>query len=129
MSDTLGKLVEKTCQHPPGSCERRRSLSRLVRAIEQSGKLWKENVPYYEEAKQQMWLYCCRNLCEATTTKEPYNPALSRVTTWLDNYLKRRLYDLRVENGQPSPDFNNIPEPSAPPQTPPILEDVEDWVK
>ena len=131
MSDSLQKMVERTCQYSPRSPERQRGLTQLVRAIERSGKLWKENVPYYEEAKQQMWLYFCRNLCEATTANAPYDPNRSQVTTWLDNYLKRRLHDLKVENGQSKTSFNdpNIPEPSAPPQTPPILEDVEEWVK
>ncbi|MDY6940619.1 MAG: sigma-70 family RNA polymerase sigma factor [Cyanobacteriota bacterium] len=131
-SDSLRRLVEETCQYPSGSPERRRSLTRLVIAIQRSGKLWKEDTPYYEEALQQTWLYLCRNLCEATTTQEPYNPDRSSVITWLDNYLKWRLRELSGKYGKPQPssiDDPNMREPVAKPEPPPILEDVEEWVK
>jgi hypothetical protein len=44
----LRQLVEETCQHPPGSLERRRGLTKIIREIQRSGRLWQENTPYYE---------------------------------------------------------------------------------
>lgn len=128
--DSLRLLVRETCQHPPQSIDRQIGLTRIVRAIAKSGKLWWEDTPYYEDALQQTWLYFCRNLCEANTT-DPYDPNLSSVTTWLDSYLKRRLRDYREELHKPkyqSIDREKMPMPVASPPVPPILEEVKEWV-
>ncbi|PSB41853.1 hypothetical protein C7B67_26085 [filamentous cyanobacterium Phorm 6] len=87
------ELVTEACKHPVGSLRRGRFLDKLIREIVKSGKLWKENTPHYEEALQKTWIYLSRNLCEATTAKEPYNPEKSQITTWLNPYLKKRLLD------------------------------------
>ncbi|PSB26180.1 hypothetical protein C7B69_11855 [filamentous cyanobacterium Phorm 46] len=87
------QLVTEACKHPVGSLRRGRFLDKLIREIVKSGKLWKENTPHYEEALQKTWIYLSRNLCEATTAKEPYNPEKSQITTWLNPYLKKRLLD------------------------------------
>jgi hypothetical protein len=96
VDEQLSQLVARTCKHPPGSIERRRGLNHLIQAIVKSGKLWWENTSYYEDALQQTWLYLCRNLCEVNTGAQ-YDPTRSRVTTWLDRYLKKRLLDFRLE--------------------------------
>ncbi len=87
------ELVTEACKHPLGSPRRGRFLDKLIREIVKSGKLWKENTPHYEEALHKTWIYLSRNLCEATTAKEPYNPEISQITTWLNTYLKKRLLD------------------------------------
>jgi hypothetical protein len=99
-----------------------------------SGKLWKENTPYYNDALQQTWLYFCRNL-------EHYNPQRCGVITWLDNCLKWRLQDLRVSKGkeqaktvytssleadETTDPLKNLP---ADPDIPPILEQTYQWVQ
>ncbi|MEG4347344.1 sigma-70 family RNA polymerase sigma factor [Microcoleus sp. A003_D6] len=89
----LLELVDRACQHLPGSPQRNYYLTRLIRDIERSGKLWKENKPYYEDALHKTWIYLSRNLCEATTAKQPYDPTKSRITTWLNVYLQQRLKD------------------------------------
>lgn len=100
------KLIAQACQHPPGSLRRGRFLNQLIGEIIKSGKLWKENTPYYKEALQETWIYLNRNLCEATTAKEAYDPEKSSITTWLNAYLKRRLFDCRLapikESEQPN---------------------------
>jgi hypothetical protein len=53
-----------------------------------SGKLWREYTPYYNDALQEMWEFCCKN-------PEQYDPTLKSVITWLDDYLKKRLRNLR----------------------------------
>lgn len=93
---SLRQLVVETCQQKIGSLDRQRGLTRIVRSIAKSGKLWKENTPDYEDALQQTWLYFCRNLCEATTG-DRYDPSRSSVTTWLNAYLRRRLQDLYLQ--------------------------------
>ncbi len=87
------ELVTEACKHPLGSPRRGRFLDKLIREIVKSGKLWRDHTPHYEEALQKTWIYLARNLCEATTAKEPYNPEKSLITTWLNPYLKNRLLD------------------------------------
>lgn len=93
----LTNLVVETCQHPQGSLERQRGLNKLIRIIQRSGKIWRDSSPDYEDALQQTWLYFCRNLCEAITAKSAYAPNKASITTWLNNYLRPRLLDLRIE--------------------------------
>ena len=96
LHEQLLELVDRACQHPRGSSQRNRYLNRLIRDIKRSGKLWKENTLYYEEALHKTWIYLSRNLCEAITAKQPYDRTKSRITTWLDSYLQHRLKDERL---------------------------------
>jgi AraC-like DNA-binding protein len=89
----LLELVDRACQHPRGSLQRNRYLNRLIRDIEKSGKLWKENTDYYGEALHKTWIYLSGNLCEASTAKQPYDRTKARITTWLQAYLEHRLRD------------------------------------
>lgn len=139
--EQLRQLVAVTCGFPPGSAERQRKLTQLVRAIQRSGKLWKENTPDYEDALQQTWMYFCRNLCEAVTG-DRYDPERANVSTWLNAYLKRRLQDSRLETakkkhwlssmssseseGKSQNPIDNLP---APADLPPILEELQEWVE
>lgn len=84
LDETLRQLVAEACTHPPKSVDRQRALQEMYRLVMQSGKLWREYTPYYADALQQMWEYCCQHL-------EEYDPTLSGVITWLDNYLKKQL--------------------------------------
>ncbi|MEQ8542257.1 MAG: sigma-70 family RNA polymerase sigma factor [Coleofasciculus sp. D1-CHI-01] len=131
----LRQLVAQTCQYPRRSLQRRRSLDQLIRAIAQSGKLWQENSPDYEEALQQTWLYLCRKI-------ENYNPERATVITWLDAHLKQRLKDLRWKRWQymkrhrrqpppgwenPTDPIENLPDTHA--NIPPILEETLQWAE
>ena len=85
----LRQLIAKACHHPPKSLERRRIISKVHQLVMKSGKLWKEyNAPYYNDALQQMWEYC-------TQHPEEYDPEVNQVTTWLNDYLKKRLRNFR----------------------------------
>lgn len=133
--ERLYQLVTQTCQHPPRSLERRQGLNQLIGAIAKSGKLWWENVPYYEDALQQTWLYLCRNLCEASTGGQ-YDATRSSVTTWLDRYLKNRLLDFRLEEQQHrqtrasvEPTTNPLDNLAAPPDIQPMLETIRHLVE
>ncbi|BAT55840.1 hypothetical protein NOS3756_48340 [Nostoc sp. NIES-3756] len=127
--DELTALVKETCQHPRGSIERQKGLHEIIWRIQQSGKLLRgTGVRDAEDAIQKTWLYFCLNLCEATTSEEPYNSEKGNVITWLNSYLRYRLKDNIVSDNDieeldPS-DF--IP---ARPEPPPILEEIEEWIK
>lgn len=88
LNQQLHQLVAEACLYPAKSLLRRQKLNEIVRVVMKSGKLWKENAPYYNDALQQTWLYFCRNL-------EQYNPDSCSIITWLNNCLKWRLQDLR----------------------------------
>ena len=76
-SDQLLQLVQAACQHPPGSRQRQKGLTQLIRLLNQ--QLWHTSDAYYPDALQQTWIYFCRNLCEATTGNayDPKSPARS----------------------------------------------------
>lgn len=135
----LRELVIATCRCKYNSIERQQGLTKIVRLIVNSGKLWKEASPYYEDALQKTWLYFCRNLCEANTG-ERYEPNRSSVITWLNAYLRRRLQDFRIEEYEiaqttsfPVGEADEAVDPTAalvaPPDIPPILEATITWAK
>lgn len=142
----LNTLARQVCDHPPRTPERIRAMNQLIRAIEQSGKLWYEASDVYDDAKQKTWFYLVQNLCEAVTAKQPFDPEISSVTTWLNAYLKRRLQDFQIDRqkdyrqricltSMPKnfKDFNDIStlnpleQIAAPPDIPPILDVVKAW--
>ena len=137
------QLIQETCQHPSGSLERQKGLNKLIMLIQSTGKILRgADVPEpdAEEALQETWWYFCRNLCEATTAKEPYNPEKSNVTTWINNYLSYRLKDKRInlyaeKNQFPTPFDNDEKDidPSdlipAPQEPRPILDEIQEWLK
>ncbi|MGB8687034.1 MAG: sigma-70 family RNA polymerase sigma factor [Microcoleus sp.] len=140
------ELVTKACQQPPGSPQRAHFLNQLIREILKSGKLWKENTPYYKEALNKTLIYLSRNLCEATTAKRPYDPEESQITTWLNAYLKKRLLDCRLakqkekqkqkprqivslEGEQDEENLNSIEKLPAEPDSIFYVEEVIEWIE
>lgn len=145
VDDQLKRLVVEACQHPPGSLLRQRYLTRIIRLITQSRKLWRENSQYYQDALQLTWIYFCQNLCESTTT-DRFDPERASVTTWLNAYLKRRLQDgylneqkqratqtstvtRRARTGESGETIDLVETLPATPEPPPILESVHSWVQ
>ncbi len=84
----LRQLVTEAANHPVGNPLRQRKLQELYRLVMKSGKLWKEYTPYYNDALQQMWEYCCQH-------PEDYDSTRGNVITWLDYNLKKRLRNFR----------------------------------
>ncbi|MBH8571890.1 sigma-70 family RNA polymerase sigma factor [Nostocaceae cyanobacterium CENA369] len=141
--EQLRCLVAQACGHSPGSPQRQKLLTQIIRLS--SRRLWRESTPYYQDALQQTWLYFCRNVCEGLTG-QIYDPTHGSVITWLNAYLKRRLQDFYLNqyreqavtvphkvwqsgsgrNSEISDPIDNLP---ATPQAPPILENLEIWVK
>jgi hypothetical protein len=142
MDEQLRQLVTEACKHRPGSAERQKNLTKIIRLV--SNKLWKENKSYYQDALQQTWVYFCQNICEGKTG-EPYNPSRGSVVTWLNFYLKRRLQDFylddkkqqaRIASGQSqglgstdAQTIDPIDKLVAEPDAPLLLEEVKRWVE
>ena len=139
-NEELKQLILETCKYPPGSLARQRNLTKLIIALERSQKLWRENTPYYQDALQQTWIFFCQHLCEADKGQK-YDSNRSKVTTWLNRYLKWRLQDFRLENladkntkvttkrlnsNETVDIVDSLP---AKPDIPPILENTLQWVK
>ncbi|MBD2456005.1 sigma-70 family RNA polymerase sigma factor [Nostoc sp. FACHB-87] len=143
LDEELRNLVIQACGYPPGSPQRQKLLTKIIRLT--SGRLWRESTPYYQDALQQTWLYFCRNICDGLTG-QTYDPSYGTVVTWLNAYLKRRLQDFYLNyhreqaltvplqvrqswqggNGEIVDLTDNL---QATPQVPPILENVEIWAK
>ena len=90
----LARLVSQICQHPPG-LKRSRLLNQLLTKMKNSGLIWKENLPYYEDALQEQWEFFCSNLCESRTGTQ-YDRTRGNVITWFNYYFKRRLQNWAV---------------------------------
>lgn len=138
---TLLHLVRDTCQHSKNSRERQKGLQKIITLIQKSGRLLKarNNIYDIEDAYQKTWLYFCRNLCEACTANQPFNPQEDDVISWVNRYLHFRIKDSLIRPGEPpkvSPvidDKGQVLDPleliPAPPDIPPILIEVERWLK
>ena len=136
LSQSLSQLVTEACRYPPGSKERQKSLTQIIRLV--NSQLWQESTSYYEDALQETWIYFCRNICEGKSG-QVYDPDKASVVTWLNNYLKWRLKDgyIRTEKQKQQTiskqvdENNKIIDPvdnlSAKEDIPPILEEIEKW--
>lgn len=143
LDEQLRRLITKACQNPPGSQERQKLLTQIIRLT--ANRLWRESTPYYQDALQQTWLYFCRNICEGTTG-QAYDSNYGSVVTWLNAYLKRRLQDFYLNNyreqtikaplkvhhsgtGETGDMLDPLDNLAATPQAPPILENVSLWAE
>ncbi|MBT9313666.1 sigma-70 family RNA polymerase sigma factor [Leptothoe kymatousa] len=132
-------LVAEACRHPVGSAIRQKRLTQIIRLV--ADQLWNEQVPYYQDALQQTWIYFCQNLCESNTGCT-YDPEKASVVTWLNNYLKFRLKDKYIarqaekhrnidKSKNPKGSMDKPTDPidrlEAQPDIPPILDEVQQW--
>jgi hypothetical protein len=141
LTQRLRELVVEACRHPAKSAPRQKALTQIIRLIDR--QLWKDRSnPGYFDALQQTWLYFCRNICEATTAKEKYDPDRASLITWLNNYLRRRLQDINigkfeelsiftssVKSGKDGELIDIIDTIPATPDVPPMLEDLRTWAE
>lgn len=141
LEEHLRRLVEQACGNPPGSQQRQKLMTQIIRLT--TSKLWRESTPYYQDAVQQTWLYFCRNLCEGITG-QVYNADYGSVVTWLNTYLKHRLQDFyrkqqdeaaktvaaksfQSASGDIKETIDPVDNLAANPDIPPILEDLRQW--
>jgi len=140
LQQQLRQLIHEACQFPPENYQRRKRFNQIIRLIQQSRKLWREQSPYYEDALQEMWLHFSRNLCEKDTAQS-YNCEQCQVIARLNKYLKYRSTDERIEfrenqqrrepkrfssEGKEIDPLEQIP---APQSLPPLLDAVRAWVE
>ena len=113
---------------PRRSHQRREALTKVVRLVKASGKLWREYSPEYDEALSKTWLYLCQK-------PERYDPNRGKVITWLNSYLRYRLLDERQAKqnklkkeyrGNQMDPLDNLPAPSDPSQ---IWERTQNWIE
>ncbi len=128
LEEQLRRLVEEACSYPLGSSLRQKLLTQIIRLT--ASKLWRENTPYYQDALQQTWLYFCHNVCGA------YDPTRGSVITWLNSYLRWRLHDYQSNStlsqsvlAKGTDQIDQIAQLVAPPDIPPILENVRLWAE
>ncbi|MGC9505160.1 sigma factor [Baaleninema sp.] len=131
----LQQLIEATCQHPPGSLPYQQGMTKILRLVLKSGKLWRDNHPVYEDVLQETCLYLCQNLCSK------YDPQRSQLLTWLNFYLKQRLKDAyRDRQKQQQREVSTFCKKdgetaeiwdflAAKPDVPPILSELYRWVE
>ncbi|VXD21253.1 hypothetical protein [Planktothrix paucivesiculata] len=139
LDEQLRQLTTETCKHSPTSVERRKGFTQIIRLIQKSGKLWHESTLDYEDAWQHTMTFLYLNLCEATTAAQ-YDPARASIITWLNVYLKGRLKDCYRKQQQRQYRYISIDIPlceninlidtlEAPPDIPPMLEEVRHWAQ
>jgi hypothetical protein len=141
LREQLQQLVGQACRHSPGSPERQKNLTRIIELVRP--KLWRGSVPYYQDALQQTWMFFCLNICEAKTGNV-YDPERGSLITWLNFYLKGQLQlhckAVKLQQSRTvsatlatleadSQIRDPIDRIAAPADLPPLLEEVQQWIK
>ena len=93
LDQALHQLMQEGLKSPAGSAQRQIVANRMVRLMQQSGKIWHERKPYYRDALSKTWEHFFKNLWEATTSEKPFCHADCYVMTRFNAYLKMRLLD------------------------------------
>jgi hypothetical protein len=88
-------LVTQICQESSNPWKQKRLLNQLITKMTNSGLIWKDDVPYYQDALQEQWHFFCSNLCESRTGAQ-YDRDRASVITWFNYYFKRRLQNWAV---------------------------------
>ncbi|MEO1390306.1 MAG: sigma-70 family RNA polymerase sigma factor [Cyanobacteria bacterium J06634_6] len=97
LNQRLQALVAEACTHELGSVQRQAAFAQIVTLVMRSGKLWCESTPYYADALQEMWRYSFEYIDHP---EDGYKPDVCRVTTWLDDRLKKTLRRYRDRKGR-----------------------------
>jgi Sigma-70 region 2 len=84
--DDLQTLIATACCYSSGHPMRQKLITQLIRQVQP--RLWKEHTLDYADALQQTWLYLCLHL-------DRYDPNRGSVVTWLNAYLKWRLWEFQ----------------------------------
>ncbi|MEM9217376.1 MAG: sigma-70 family RNA polymerase sigma factor [Cyanobacteria bacterium P01_F01_bin.150] len=137
LDQTLQDLIAEAKSLNPKSLKRQQCLQKIYRLIMKSGKLWREYKPYYGDAVQQMWEYCCQNLDE-------YDPEVGAVTSWFNFRLKKELrrfrdqtkrtldrkaFPIHTSEGKVLDPVDTVPAPQTIDPALDILEKTLAWVK
>ncbi|NET53764.1 MAG: sigma-70 family RNA polymerase sigma factor [Merismopedia sp. SIO2A8] len=137
LNQTLQNLIAEVQTFPANSLRYQQHLNTIYRLVVRSRKLWRESVPYYGDAVQQMWEYCCQHWDE-------YDPAVGTVTGWMNFRLKKELrrfrdysnrwaertaYTITTDKGDTFHPVDNLPVVSTVDVALEIWETTLHWVK
>ncbi len=135
LNEQLKQLALVAQQHPPQTQEQRLALGQLVQAILHSGRLCRPQLgkftnryeEIYEEARQELLLYICRNI-------EKYDLERGEVMAWCNVLLERRFFREAIPKvlGKPEiqkmtlADLDNLPSPGE--EAPIITEIIDEYI-
>lgn len=90
--EELKKLALEAQNFPAGSTQRRILLTKMVKIIQNSGRICRPPSSYperyeeiYQEACQRLFIYICKNI-------DNYNPQRGPVMRWVNYYLGMRFF-------------------------------------
>ncbi|MBD2774985.1 sigma-70 family RNA polymerase sigma factor [Iningainema tapete] len=94
LDDQLRRLVSEAQQHPPNSTQQRRALNRLIKKIQESGKLnrfvrW-QNLPDFEDIYHEAQAKTFTEICKKIHKYEPEY----KVMAWVNQILEWRFLDV-----------------------------------
>jgi hypothetical protein len=136
LNEQLNEWIKEACQAPRDSIARKKAITRIIAAMQRSGKIWRgygSDNAFYEDALHETWLWFVKHL-------DKYEPEKAMVLTWFNNHLNFRLRDARIQwakeqhrqahlqfiDGAQIDPLDLVP---APPDLPPILDAVMDWME
>lgn len=135
LDEQLKQLALLAQQHSPLTQKRQVALGQLVQAILHSGRLCRPQLgkfasryeEIYEEARQELLLYICRNI-------DKYDLERGEVITWCNVLLERRFFREAILKvlGKPEiqkmtlADLDNLPSPLE--EAPVITEIIDEYI-
>jgi hypothetical protein len=136
LNEQLNEWIKEARQSPKRSVARKKVITRIIVAMQQSRKIWRgygSDDFFYEDALHCTWVWFVKHLDE-------YDPDKAMVLSWFNNHLNFRLRDARIQwakeqRMRANPQFidgeqiDPLDFTSAPPDLPPILDAVRDWME
>lgn len=136
LNEQLNEWIKEACQAPRDSIARKKAITRIIAAMQRSGKIWRgygSDNAFYEDALHETWLWFVKHLDE-------FDPEKGTVLAWFNTHMKYRLIDARIQwekeqRKRLSPQFINgewidpldiIPDK---PDPPPMLDAVMSWME
>jgi hypothetical protein len=96
MDEQLRKLIEEISKHPPGSSQYRKTMHRLLIAIQKLPGLRKSSHPDYLHALDQTFEKISRDICRDF---QPRSHSLTQdLLNWVNGDLKWRIKDLYIQD-------------------------------
>lgn len=94
LDNQLRQLVSEAQQHPPNSTQRRTALNRLIKKIQESGKLnrfvkW-QNLPDFEDIYHEAQAITFTEICNKIDKYYPEH----KVMAWVNQILEWRFHDI-----------------------------------
>lgn len=98
VDENLRELIIQVCSHPCGSWDRRRSMNRLLMAVQRLPKLSRSSHPDYWDAFSITWEWLDKNLHNFSPNSSPLRDSF---VTWINGFLRYRIKDLYAKKNPP----------------------------